>query len=134
MATLKISKKMERPPREHAAFFPERLRRGPNGDAARGLSHGGSGIRGSSVNNSGKSLPQDCATSNYARVIHNEVTWKFLQKSYIKSIKNKSYEQKRKNSPVSGFLVNVVVKDDGYRGRSVYTAQDISEGTRVWKR
>jgi hypothetical protein len=78
-------------------------------------------------------LPQDCATSNYSRLIHDKSTWKFLQDMYYKTVDNSNdYPMKKRLSRPSGFTVDIVVKDDGYRGRSVYADEYIKKGTKIW--
>mmetsp|Transcript_32967 Transcript_32967/g.37791 ORF Transcript_32967/g.37791 Transcript_32967/m.37791 type:complete len:356 (+) Transcript_32967:51-1118(+) len=89
-------------------------------------------------------LPQDCATSNYPRLIHDEATWKFIQDTYYETVSgprhewDADYTQRYKSihTPRSGFTISDVaieVKDDGFRGRSVYAGQFIPKGTGVWK-
>ena len=83
------------------------------------------------------SVPTDCATSGYKRTIHDPATWRFLQEIYIESVDeahSERYERKKEHLPsYSGFAVAVEVKDDGHRGRSIYAAEPIAKGTRVWK-
>jgi len=82
-------------------------------------------------------LPQDCATSGYKRVIHNPITWRYLQNVYIDTVddeQSQKYVNLRKElTSYSGFNVDVVVKDVGHRGRSVYAAEPIAKGTQVWE-
>jgi hypothetical protein len=81
-------------------------------------------------------LPNDCATSDYKRVIHDPHTWRFLQDTYIKSANEHSagkYSAQRNKLPsYSGFTVAVEVKDHGPRGRSIYAAEPIAAGTKIW--
>jgi len=83
------------------------------------------------------SVPTDCATSGYKRTIHDPTIWRFLQEVYIESAdeaRSERYEEKKEHLPsYSGFAVAVEVKDDGPRGRSIYAAEPIAKGTRVWK-
>eukprot|EP00532_Pseudo-nitzschia_australis_P002168 CAMPEP_0168190662 /NCGR_PEP_ID=MMETSP0139_2-20121125/17034_1 /TAXON_ID=44445 /ORGANISM="Pseudo-nitzschia australis, Strain 10249 10 AB" /LENGTH=311 /DNA_ID=CAMNT_0008113649 /DNA_START=261 /DNA_END=1195 /DNA_ORIENTATION=+ len=80
------------------------------------------------------SIPKDCATSNYKRVIQDPSVWRFMQNVYIETVDGHGYSRRREKEPsYSGFTVEVVVKDDGKRGRSVYAAEPIRKGTRVWK-
>jgi hypothetical protein len=85
-----------------------------------------------------RGIPQDCATSNYLRLMHDTATWKFLQDTYYQTVDNNSnddeYSRKKKrfSKKSSGFTVDVIVKDDGYRGRSVYANQFIQQGTKIW--
>ena len=85
-----------------------------------------------------RGIPQDCATSNYLRLMHDQATWKFLQDTYYQTVDNNSNDdeysrrKKRFSKKPSGFTVDVIVKDDGYRGRSVYANQFIQQGTKIW--
>jgi hypothetical protein len=83
------------------------------------------------------SIPRDCATSGYKRTIHDPATWRFLQAVYIETVDDvhsERYERKMKHiSSYSGFTVAVEVKDSGHRGRSIYAAEPIAKGTRIWK-
>ena len=85
-----------------------------------------------------RGIPQDCATSNYLRLMHDQATWKFLQDTYYQTVDNNSNDdeysrrKKRFSKPSGGFTVDVIVKDDGYRGRSVYANQFIQQGTKIW--
>ena len=82
------------------------------------------------------SIPKDCATSGYKREIHDATTWRFLQESYLDSVDERvaqHYRAKRRQIPsYSGFQVDVEVRDDGHRGRSVYAMEPIEKGTKVW--
>lgn len=79
-------------------------------------------------------MPRDCATSHYKRVIHDPTVWRFLQETYLQTVDQGWYADRRKTlSSYSGFRVSVEVKDDGPRGRSIYAAEPISKGTQVWK-
>ncbi|VEU34948.1 unnamed protein product [Pseudo-nitzschia multistriata] len=83
---------------------------------------------------SAKSIPRDCATSHYKRLIHDALTWRFLQDTYIETVDNRGYSVRRDDLPsYSGFAVQVEIRDDGHRGRSVYAAEPIKKGTKVWK-
>jgi hypothetical protein len=78
-------------------------------------------------------IPEDCATSNYPRLIHDKATWKFLQDTYYDTVNNSNgYSYNKRLSQSSGFMVDIIVKDDGYRGRSVYANQFIKKGTKTW--
>jgi len=78
-------------------------------------------------------IPEDCATSNYPRLIHDKSTWKFLQDTYYDTVNNSNgYSYNKRLSQSSGFMVDIIVKDDGYRGRSVYANQFIKKGTKIW--
>eukprot|EP00536_Pseudo-nitzschia_multiseries_P004939 jgi/Psemu1/11337/gm1.11337_g len=80
-----------------------------------------------------RKIPRDCATSNYNRVIHDALTWRFLQDTYIETVNHRDYFKRREKLPsYNGFSVEVVVKDNGHRGRSVYAAEPIRKGTKVW--
>jgi len=82
-------------------------------------------------------FPTDCATSGYKRVIHDPVTWRFLQDIYIETAGDRlssSYSAKQSKYPsYSGFTVDVEVKDHGPRGRSIYAKEPIRKGTSVWR-
>ena len=71
-------------------------------------------------------LPRDCATSQYPRLIHGEDTWLHLQDLY--------YEDSLypRSKTTTGFRYAVVVHDEGFRGRSVYAAEDIPADVEVW--
>jgi hypothetical protein len=94
------------------------------------------GTRGDRERGGERGIPQDCATSNYLRLMHDKATWKFLQDTYYQTVDNNSNDEysrkKRFSKPSSGFTVDVIVKDDGYRGRSVYANQFIQQGTKIW--
>ncbi|KAL7546601.1 hypothetical protein ACHAWF_009931 [Thalassiosira exigua] len=84
-------------------------------------------------------LATDCATSNYPRLVHDRETWEFLQRSYLRSGGRFPYRpgdwdetSTSDDRPVHGFVVKFDVRDDGHRGRSVYAAQPIPEGARVY--
>jgi len=91
--------------------------------------------------NNNSLLPQDCATSNYPRLIHDEATWKFIQDTYYETVSGPRHEYdadytrryKSIDTIRSGFNVDIDVKDDGFRGRSIYAAEFIPKGTQVWK-
>ncbi len=70
----------------------------------------------------------DCATSDYPRVMHPRKTWKFLQDAYAKS-QGTVYSHV---DPHHGFLIPFEIKDDGPRGRSVYTTEAIPKGTNLY--
>ncbi len=71
----------------------------------------------------------DCATSDYPRAIHPRETWEFLQDAYAES----TGEIYPREDPYHGFTIPFDVKDDGPRGRSVYAAEAIPEGTKFYK-
>jgi len=81
-------------------------------------------------------IPNDCATTGYKRVIHDPHIWRFLQETYIKSVNERSagkYSARRDKLPsYSGFTVAFEVKDHGPRGRSIYAAEPIAKGTKIW--
>ena len=81
-------------------------------------------------------VPRDCATSGYKRVIHDPTTWRRLQEAYIEMADDEHsdrYARRKKKLPsYSGFSVSVEVRDDGHRGRSIYAAEPIAKGTKVW--
>mmetsp|Transcript_14943 Transcript_14943/g.30979 ORF Transcript_14943/g.30979 Transcript_14943/m.30979 type:complete len:269 (-) Transcript_14943:452-1258(-) len=82
-------------------------------------------------------IPKNCGNSGYQRKIHDATVWRHLQETYIDTVDNtfsNIYEDAKEAWPsYSGFLVSVNVKDDGKRGRSIYAAEPIAEGTKVWK-
>ena len=82
-------------------------------------------------------IPKDCATSGYKRVIHDPYVWRELQDAYMDSARPSNAETYRSRwvmePSYSGFNVEVVVKDHGHRGRSVYAAEPIAKGTKVWE-
>ena len=97
------------------------------------------GTRGEGERGGERGIPQDCATSNYSRLMHDQSTWKFLQDTYYQTVDDNSnddeYSRRKKRlskKPSGGFTVDVIVKDDGYRGRSVYANQFIQQGTKIW--
>jgi len=75
-------------------------------------------------------LATDCATSDYLRSIHGRETWHFLRDMYVAS---GGRPDGRRDDVPHGFNVEFEVRDDGPRGRSVYAAADIPEGTRVYR-
>jgi len=83
-------------------------------------------------------LANDCATSNYPRLIHTEDTWRFLQTVfYEETLARTSYHHvllaRHRHLPYSSLDRSLVsVGDDGERGRSVYASRDIARGTRLW--
>eukprot|EP00537_Pseudo-nitzschia_pungens_P005091 CAMPEP_0172369300 /NCGR_PEP_ID=MMETSP1060-20121228/31985_1 /TAXON_ID=37318 /ORGANISM="Pseudo-nitzschia pungens, Strain cf. cingulata" /LENGTH=296 /DNA_ID=CAMNT_0013094177 /DNA_START=285 /DNA_END=1175 /DNA_ORIENTATION=- len=89
--------------------------------------------RGSGQGEAIHKIPRDCATSNYKRAIHDALTWRHLQDVYIETVDHKDYSQRRETHPsYTGFAVEVVVENEGHRGRSVYAAEPIRKGTKVW--
>lgn len=83
-------------------------------------------------------LPNDCATSNYPRVIHGEETWMFLQNVFLEHTSaRKSYHHRtharNRNLWYSGLEDDYVeARDELPRGRGNYAIRDISMGTKVW--
>ena len=84
-------------------------------------------------------LPDDCATSNYPRLIHKEETWRFLQTVFFEqTYARKSYHYRlfarNKHLWYSGVDDNYVEARDGGdgRGRGMYAIKDIPAGTKVW--
>eukprot|EP00585_Thalassiosira_rotula_P010796 CAMPEP_0196136956 /NCGR_PEP_ID=MMETSP0910-20130528/5090_1 /TAXON_ID=49265 /ORGANISM="Thalassiosira rotula, Strain GSO102" /LENGTH=266 /DNA_ID=CAMNT_0041397325 /DNA_START=17 /DNA_END=814 /DNA_ORIENTATION=+ len=77
----------------------------------------------------------DCATSNYPRLIHTQETWIFLQNAYAHS-KGHNYEHRsshnNRGGAHHGFNVDFEVRDDGPRGRSIYSTHPISKNTHVY--
>ncbi|KAL3914882.1 MAG: hypothetical protein SGILL_005902 [Bacillariaceae sp.] len=79
-------------------------------------------------------IASDCKSSNYPRVKHDHKIWKFLQQVY----REEAHRLHRRNFGVpwsvrhTGMQIPFHVKDDGPRGRSVYAAIDVPEGTKVW--
>lgn len=79
-------------------------------------------------------IPTDCATSNYERTIHSPLVWRHLQEIYIDTLDDPIYAEKWETFPsYSSYKVAFEVRDDGPRGRSIYAAEPIYEGTQVWE-
>mmetsp|Transcript_22347 Transcript_22347/g.54126 ORF Transcript_22347/g.54126 Transcript_22347/m.54126 type:complete len:296 (-) Transcript_22347:346-1233(-) len=79
-------------------------------------------------------LATDCAASDYPRRVHGRETWRFLQDAYAQwYAASKGRRDRRPRGAPHGFDVEFEVRDDGPRGRSVYAAADIPEGTRVYR-
>jgi len=84
-------------------------------------------------------LPTDCATSNYPRVLHDEKTWRFLQRvfyeqSYARSSYHHRLMGRHENlwySGVDDYYVQAW-DDVAGRGRGLYAVRDIPAGTKVW--
>ena len=86
-----------------------------------------------------QTIPRDCGNSGYQRKIHDPSVWRHLQEVYIETVGDndnrfaKKYANKWEDyASYSGFNVAVEVKDDGHRGRSIYAAEPIRKGTKVW--
>jgi hypothetical protein len=78
----------------------------------------------------------DCVASNYPREIHSWNTWKYLQNVYQEEVLKfgrTDDEFTSWNSTQTGMQIPHYIRDDGPRGRSVYTAIPIPKGTRIWK-
>lgn len=83
-------------------------------------------------------LATDCASSGYERLIHDEPTWRLLQKIFYEQTTAKySYHHRlharHKHIWHSGIHDDyVTVENDEERGRSIYAIKDIPKGTKVW--
>lgn len=83
-------------------------------------------------------LATDCVSSGYERLIHDEPTWRLLQKVFYEQTTAKySYHHRlharHKHLWHSGIDDELVtVEDDEERGRSIYAIKDIPKGTKVW--
>ena len=79
-------------------------------------------------------IVRDCKSSKYPRRKYNHKTWKLLQRVY----REEAHKLHRRNFGVAwsarhtGMQIPFHVKDDGPRGRSVYSAIDIEKGTKIW--
>jgi len=76
--------------------------------------------------------------------MHGEETWEFLRDAHVNSARGRlayKYKNKRRRNTRTtqtspqrrvGFNVEVEIRDDGPRGRSVYAARPIPKGTKVY--
>ena len=98
--------------------------------------------QGSKVKRHRHPLPNDCATSDYPRLIHDKETWRLLQSVFNEQTEARfSYHHKiharHHYLEYSGLDKNLAeVRDYGEqhgRGRSVYATAGIPSGTLLWR-